>query len=187
MDPLVGVGPCGWIDIQPIKATDSVTRRRATEECKQTAERSGLWCRTDMSVNEWCRFCHKYLKTQGVISHSTKIFEATGKAKTVFHRLFDLGLTLRKSPERSIRSCQKCTNLLSRIERDLTVFRKWQDEEKQADSNDGESASTAVDKGNRETSHSMTHRALKKVCLNPPNLTRIFMSEQRDTIEVNWR
>ncbi|CAL8248455.1 unnamed protein product [Merluccius merluccius] len=160
---------------------------------------SGDGVGADMSVNDFCRFCHKNLKIQGVISHSTKIFETTGKAKTVFDRLADLGLTLTKSPEKSLRTCQKCTNLLSRIERDLPVFRGWEEEEEEeekrhADSRDEASPSpTAAHKRQREPAFPPPEEEeetppmpLKKFCPDPPTPSRtgISVSARRSITKV---
>ncbi|XP_062305316.1 uncharacterized protein LOC134009711 isoform X1 [Osmerus eperlanus] len=140
-----------------------------------------------MSVDEFCRFCHKNLKIKGVFSQSTKIFEKTSNAKTVFDRLIDLGLTLKRSPEKSIRTCRRCTSILSRIERDLPVFRKWEEEEKQSDSSEQASAPKAADQSNWDPPASkMPRRVLHKFWPNPPapNQTRISMSARRSITEV---
>ncbi|XP_035480812.2 uncharacterized protein LOC118300242 isoform X1 [Scophthalmus maximus] len=94
-----------------------------------------------MSVHDFCRFCERNLKISGTFSHSTKIFEKSPKT-TVFDRLVEIGLTLKKTPERSRRICNKCVTTLTRLERDLTVFRRWADRE-DANSSTGEGGSSS--------------------------------------------
>lgn len=140
-----------------------------------------------MSVNNYCRFCHTNLKIQGVISHSTKIFEKHGNAKTIFDQLRGLGLTLKKSPGKSIRACRKCNTTIMRMERDLPVFRRWEEEEKQVRSYVGDSASAAADKENPEAAPSDTPTAEDKLSPSPPTPTSTTTSKspQRSAAEVS--
>ena len=166
----------------------NVLRSTARRKHVNRLQRDVMVKSVNMSVDECCRFCHKNLKRKGTFEQSMKIF-STPYAKTVFDRLIDLGLTLTRSPEKSIRTCRKCTNILSRLERDLLVFRRWEDEEKQSDSSEQTSESTAADQSNVDppVSKMPKRKVPNKFWPNPPapNQTRISGSARRSITEVS--
>ncbi|XP_041646619.1 uncharacterized protein LOC121511854 [Cheilinus undulatus] len=133
------------------------------------------------SIHDCCRFCKENLRMNGTLQNTKKVFEVDQAThdKSVYDRLRELGLTLRQSKETSIRMCRSCFRLLGRLEAYFVVFRRWQEEEKEACG--GETSSTdepvealRAEKRHREPSPSPseTPSSPKKMCPEPPSLTR---------------
>ncbi|XP_077451276.1 uncharacterized protein LOC144070717 [Stigmatopora argus] len=85
-----------------------------------------------MASHDFCRFCRTHLRVNGKLTSPTKLFQSNQACHgaTICQRLEELGLTLKKDSSRSSRICQACVSLIGRLESDLTVFRRWQEEEK---------------------------------------------------------
>lgn len=126
-------------------------------------------CTREIVVNDLCRCCGKNLRIHGVISGSVLIFEQGYKSvnSPLLQRLADLGLVLKPDTSRSVRMCKPCLNLVGRLERDLPVFRKWQQEEDILTTPPTEGSSQTGDKRERCTP-SKTPRELKKIRRSPP-------------------
>ncbi|XP_074528653.1 uncharacterized protein LOC141791863 [Halichoeres trimaculatus] len=86
-----------------------------------------------MAIDDCCRFCKVNLRIKGTLTSTKKVFEASKalNEKTVFERLQELGLTVKKCNSRSSRICRTCLRLISRLESDLSVLRRWQEEERE--------------------------------------------------------
>ncbi|XP_026175937.1 uncharacterized protein LOC113138034 isoform X2 [Mastacembelus armatus] len=120
-------------------------------------------------VNDCCRFCCKNMRIHGVITSSVHIFERSKQRKPVVERFANLGLVLRNVKNKSVRMCKVCLNLVGRLERDLTVFKKWQQDEEHIKSGDSitpASSESAAEKRKRLTP-SETPRAMKKIRRSP--------------------
>ena len=52
------------------------------------------------------------------------------KEKNIFEKLRGLGLTLKKSRDKSFRSCIKCDNAVKRHELSVAVFKTWEENER---------------------------------------------------------
>ncbi|XP_073720251.1 uncharacterized protein [Misgurnus anguillicaudatus] len=122
-----------------------------------------------MSVNDFCRFCKRNLRRNGVISKSRLIFERNSKDKYLYEQLLRLGVKLHKTAEKSFRMCHPCDKLITRLERDLPVFNKLTDEE--GDHAEEACSSQASEKSDREPTPFKTPRALKKFFPNPSTST----------------
>lgn len=86
-----------------------------------------------MSVDDYCRLCKEYLRINGSLTNTKRIFEETKipNDKNVYERLIDLGLTLSKDRSRSCRICRSCLRLLARMEDNFATFKRWQESERQ--------------------------------------------------------
>ncbi|XP_065114750.1 uncharacterized protein [Paramisgurnus dabryanus] len=122
-----------------------------------------------MSVNDFCRFCKKNLRRNGVISASKIFFERNSKDEFLYEQVLRLGVQLHKTPKKSCRICRRCHNLITRLERDVYVFNKLTDDE--VDQAEEACSSQASEKRDREPSLFKTPRALKKFCSNPSTST----------------
>lgn len=150
------------------------------------------------SVNDCCRLCQKNLRIQGVISNSVLIFEQKPQGKNVFERC-QLVLFIHKNETKSVRCCKACLTTISRLERDLVVFSKWQQDEGNPDPSDPETstmsdaASIAPEEQTpvspvsssvsekREHTPSKTPRMTKKLRRSPPLQT----SARKNLTQVN--
>ncbi|XP_055085541.1 uncharacterized protein LOC129457162 [Periophthalmus magnuspinnatus] len=117
------------------------------------------------AVNDWCRLCSKYLRINGVLSHTVLLFERSKlQQKSMSDRLADLGLNLKPSKNKSTRMCRSCSQIVTRLENDLAAFRKWKEEEEKRDTD--ETASTdspeSSDKRARSPSPPATPKPLPK-------------------------
>lgn len=83
-----------------------------------------------MSVNNLCRCCKKNLSIHGVLANTSLIFERSIKGKCIYDQILRLGLKLDNTVKKSYRICRSCQNLITRLERDMSVFKKWTDDEK---------------------------------------------------------
>ncbi|XP_067307642.1 uncharacterized protein [Pseudorasbora parva] len=113
-----------------------------------------------MNPNDYCRFCKKNMRIGGVLAHSSSIFEKLKKPQSTAEKLIHVGVAVVKTPAKSSRMCQRCLRLLSRLERDLPVYRRWVEDEKKNDE-------ASADKRDREPSP-----PLKKFCPNPASSGR---------------
>lgn len=92
---------------------------------------------TRSSINDYCRLCQKNLRILGVITNSVLIFDQKQQGKkNPFQRCQDLGLVLRNSEAKSVRCCTACLTIVSRLERDVAVFTKWQKNEENTNPRD---------------------------------------------------
>ncbi|XP_053268024.1 uncharacterized protein LOC128425457 isoform X1 [Pleuronectes platessa] len=122
-----------------------------------------------MSKNDFCRCCKKYLRIHGQLSNTNNLFERNGKDESTYEKVLRLGLRLQITSKRSCRICRSCKNLITRLERDLPVFKKWTDDEgDRAEEACPSGASQERDRGPRP---SMTPGALKKFCPDPSTPT----------------
>lgn len=88
-----------------------------------------------IDVNDYCRLCQENLRLKGTLNNTKKIFDLIKNVneKNVYKRLFEIGVRLRYSSDRSIRICLKCFRLLGRVEESLAILRKWQASEQSYD------------------------------------------------------
>ncbi|XP_041963577.1 uncharacterized protein LOC121721059 isoform X6 [Alosa sapidissima] len=125
-----------------------------------------------MEHNDYCRFCEKNLRIDGVLVNSSNIFEKQRKPQSIAERLRYIGVAVVKTPGKSKRTCQRCLTILSRLERDLPVYWRWVEDEKNEEASAVETMQGHSDKRDREPTPSKTPRALKKFCHNPVSLGR---------------
>lgn len=119
-----------------------------------------------MDLNDYCRFCEKNMRIAGVLVHSSSIFEKQKKLSIV-ERLLHVGVAVVKTSLKSNRICRYCLSVLSRLERDLPVYWKWVENEKNEKASAVETITGRSDKREREPTPSKTPRALKKFCPKP--------------------
>ena len=63
----------------------------------------------DASVNDFCRLCKENCRKDGRLTHTKKIYEREGADnRSIYQRLFSLGLPLQQQHDKSFRICQKC-------------------------------------------------------------------------------
>ena len=123
------------------------------------------------------------MKLKGVFSGTTKIFYKKPDEKSVYERLKELGLTLFNSPSLPYRICRPCLRVVTRMENDSSLLRRWEKEEKDRRPPETADATSTVeartprtspddsaqaagsgssDKREREPTPSKTPRTLKK-------------------------
>ncbi|XP_062236112.1 uncharacterized protein LOC133933142 isoform X2 [Platichthys flesus] len=122
-----------------------------------------------MSENDFCRCCKKYLRIHGQLSNTNNLFERNGKDESTYEQVLRLGLRLQIPSKRSCRICRACKNLITRLDRDLPVFKKWTDDE--GDQAQEACPSGASEERDRGPPPSMTPGALKKFCPDPSTPT----------------
>ncbi|XP_031154584.1 uncharacterized protein LOC116049247 isoform X2 [Sander lucioperca] len=110
--------------------------------------------------DDFCRFCKQNMRMVGLHKYSVNIFDRFGKP-SISERLFHVGVTVVNRPV-SNRICRRCATFLTRLERDLPVYRRWIEDEKH-----DEASSSRSDKRDREPTPSKTPKALIKLCHNP--------------------
>ncbi|CAB1432141.1 unnamed protein product [Pleuronectes platessa] len=120
-------------------------------------------------MNDFCRFCKKNLRIHGQLTNSASIFEKNSKGERTNEQVLRLGLRLHNTSNRSCRICRPCKNLITRLERDLPVFKQWTDDE--GDQAEEACSSESSEKRERGPTPSKTPRALKKFCPNPSTPT----------------
>lgn len=113
-----------------------------------------------MAPNDYCRLCKLNMREEGpsTYGHSTDMF-LSKKTLSISERLALLGLIVAPEYGESNRCCSRCSSLISRLERDLPVFRQWEEDFRESN----------VSKRPRESTPSKTPRAVKKTCPNPPS------------------
>ncbi|XP_077060977.1 uncharacterized protein LOC143713535 [Siphateles boraxobius] len=126
-----------------------------------------------MTLSDYCRLCKINMRVEGIYGHSTDMFSSK-KPPSLSERLTILGVTVAPESGASRRSCQRCSNRISKLERDLPTFRQWEEEFRNTDSN--------IAKRQREPTPLKTPRALKKTCPNPPSPRDI--STRKTTTQV---
>lgn len=145
-------------------------RRRSKKKKKHIVEKFRM-ASTDIgtsvvAVNDICRFCKQNMRKAGVLTHSADIFMRFRKPESIAERLTRIGLKVVKTTKRSNRVCQRCVTVLTRLERDLPVFRAWIEEEK------GVSGAAATEHAEKTDSKSTLFDSLeppsKKFCPRPP-------------------
>ncbi|XP_028437192.1 uncharacterized protein LOC114557745 isoform X2 [Perca flavescens] len=104
--------------------------------------------------DDFCRFCKQNMRMVGLHKYSVNIFDRFGKP-SISERLFHVGVTVVNRPV-SNRICRRCVTFLTRLERDLPVYRRWIEDEKH-----DEASTSRSDKRDSEP------RALIKLCHNP--------------------
>ena len=118
-----------------------------------------------MNTNDFCRCCKINLRVRGVLVHTVNLFERNNKGQCISEQVLRLGVQLHKRSDKSYRICRSCQNVVTRLERDMPVFKKWTDDE--GDQAEEACSSEASEKRDREPTPSKTPRALKKFCPNP--------------------
>jgi len=98
-----------------------------------------------MEHNDCCRFCGKKMRIAGVLVHSSSIFEKR-HTSSIAERLRHIGVAVIKTPAKSNRICQRCLTLLSRLERDLPVYWRWVEDEKNEETSAVETMTGRSDK-----------------------------------------
>ena len=101
-----------------------------------------------MSVNDLCRCCKKNLRIRGVLTSTNNIFERNTKGACIYEQVLCLGLDLDNNENKSYRICRPCLNFITRLQRDLTNFKKWKDDER--DKAEEACSSEASEKRDRE-------------------------------------
>ena len=122
-----------------------------------------------MTKNDFCRCCKKSLRINGELTNTNSIFEKNCQGECTYEQVLRLGLQLHKTSNKSHRICRSCKRLMTRLERDLPVFKKWTDDE--GDPAEEACSSEASEKRDWEPSPATTPRALKKFCPNPSTPT----------------
>ncbi|XP_077569241.1 uncharacterized protein LOC144194213 [Stigmatopora nigra] len=135
-----------------------------------------------MASHDCCRFCRTHLTVNGKLTSTTHLFQSNQvyHQPTICQRLEQLGLTLNKNSSRSSRICQACVSLIGRLESDLTVFRKWQEEEKNGSaetSQDGIWRLPGSTEGAKEEDD-LTHLPIKEEELGPPDVAPLSDTER---------
>ncbi|XP_032363052.1 uncharacterized protein LOC116675091 isoform X1 [Etheostoma spectabile] len=110
--------------------------------------------------DDFCRFCKQNMRMVGLHKYSVNIFDRFGKL-SISERLFHVGLTVVNRPV-SNRICRRCVTFLTRLERDLPVYRRWVEDEKH-----DEASTSPSDERDREPTPFKTPWALIKLCHNP--------------------
>ncbi|XP_041963573.1 specifically androgen-regulated gene protein-like isoform X2 [Alosa sapidissima] len=131
-----------------------------------------------MSFSDYCRLCKANMRVEGIYGHSTDMF-LSKKTPSLSERLALLGVTVAQEPGQSTRSCQRCSSRITRLERDLPTFKKWEEEFRNTDSN-------IAAKRQREPTPSKTPRASKKTCPNSPS-PRPRSTRKTTTTQGQWR
>ncbi|CAL9704053.1 unnamed protein product [Knipowitschia caucasica] len=82
-----------------------------------------------MVPNDFCRLCKLNMREDGpsTYGHSTDMF-LTKKTTSISDKLALLGLIVSQESGKSNRCCSRCSSVVSRLERDLPVFRQWEEE-----------------------------------------------------------
>ncbi|KAJ0015971.1 hypothetical protein NQD34_014261 [Periophthalmus magnuspinnatus] len=132
------------------------------------------------AVNDFCRFCCKNLRRNGVIGHSVLIFSRSKpECKSASDRLEDLGLIVKPSRNKSTRMCKTCLHLVERLEKAMSVFRKWKEEEEKGDTDETASTNSPEPSHNKRarspspSAPPAPHRPLpKKPRATPPQQAR---------------
>lgn len=102
-----------------------------------------------MSVNYLCRCCKKNLRIRGVLTSTNNIFERNTKGACIYEQVLCLGLDLDNNENKSYRIFYRpCLNFITRLQRDLTNFKKWKDDER--DKAEEACSSEASEKRDRE-------------------------------------
>ncbi|XP_078109486.1 uncharacterized protein LOC144519870 isoform X5 [Sander vitreus] len=115
--------------------------------------------------DDFCRFCKQNMRMVGLHKYSVNIFDRFGKP-SISERLFHVGVTVVNRPV-SNRICRRCVTFLTKLERDLPVYRRWIEDEKH-----DEASTSRSDKRDREPTPSKTPTALIKLCHNPASPAR---------------
>lgn len=97
-----------------------------------------------MAYNIFCRFCEENMKAAGIYRHSTDLFEKVKKPLSIAERLENIGLTVVRDEVRSDRICNRCVTILSHLERDLPVLKRWEKEHASSASNGGKRERTLI-------------------------------------------
>ena len=111
-----------------------------------------------MSKNDFCRCCKKNLRIHGELTNTISMFERNSKGECTYEQVLRLGLQLHNTSNKSYRICRSCKHLITRLERDMPVFKKWTDDE--GDQAEEACSSEASEKRDREPTPSKTPRAL---------------------------
>ena len=122
-----------------------------------------------MSINDFCRCCKKNLRIHGQLSSTINIFEKKSKCECPYEQVLRLGLQLHNKSNKSYRMCRSCNSLITRLERDMPVFKRWTDDE--GEQAEEACSSEAPEKRDRQSTPSKTPMALKKFCPNPSTPT----------------
>ncbi|XP_028437195.1 uncharacterized protein LOC114557745 isoform X5 [Perca flavescens] len=118
--------------------------------------------------DDFCRFCKQNMRMVGLHKYSVNIFDRFGKP-SISERLFHVGVTVVNRPV-SNRICRRCVTFLTRLERDLPVYRRWIEDEKH-----DEASTSRSDKRDSEP------RALIKLCHNPASPFGRNITEAKET------
>uniref|UniRef100_A0A1A8GR32 Uncharacterized protein n=1 Tax=Nothobranchius korthausae TaxID=1143690 RepID=A0A1A8GR32_9TELE len=118
-------------------------------------------------VNNSCCLCSKNIRIHRVISNSVLIFELKLQDRTVSDRCACLGLNLSQERTKSVRICRTCANVVTRLEKDLPLLKKWQINEKPIKTED----QTSPRAEKRDCPTPPTPRAAEKVRCSPPPQT----------------
>lgn len=81
-----------------------------------------------MERHDVCRACNINMRVAGTYSHCSVLFERRSKPQSVAERLQKIGLTVTPDTKKSDRICPRCVTTLTRLERDLPIFREWERE-----------------------------------------------------------
>ncbi|XP_060949995.1 zinc finger and BTB domain-containing protein 24 [Limanda limanda] len=121
-----------------------------------------------MSKNDFCRCCKKNLRIKGELCNTISIFDTSSKGGCTYEQLRRLGLKLLNTPNKSFRICRSCKNLVTRLERDLPVFRQWT----VAEGDQAEDACSPEERarGGASPSEKKIHR-YDKICPDPSTPT----------------
>ncbi|XP_060789851.1 uncharacterized protein LOC132894265 isoform X3 [Neoarius graeffei] len=121
-----------------------------------------------MAPNDYCRLCKTNMREAGpsVFGHSTDMF-LTKKTTSISERLALLGVIVVPELGQSNRCCQHCSSVISRLEKDLPIFRQWEQDFRDSSASERQ----------REPTPSKTPRDLKKTCPNPPSPSARFFGE----------
>ncbi|XP_034729318.1 uncharacterized protein LOC117945737 isoform X3 [Etheostoma cragini] len=115
--------------------------------------------------DDFCRFCKQNMRMVGLHKYSVNIFDRFGKP-SISERLFHVGVAVVNRPV-SNRICRRCVTFLTRLERDLPVYRRWIEDERH-----DEASASPADKRDRELTPSKTPLALIKLWHNPASPSR---------------
>uniref|UniRef100_A0A8C6UX00 TERF1-interacting nuclear factor 2 N-terminal domain-containing protein n=1 Tax=Neogobius melanostomus TaxID=47308 RepID=A0A8C6UX00_9GOBI len=130
-----------------------------------------------MVPNDYCRLCKLNMREDGpsTYGHSTDMF-LTKKTTSISERLALLGLTVAPESGQSNRCCSRCSSIISRLERDLPIFRQWEEEYRES----------SVSKRQREPTPPKTPRALKKTCPNPPSPSASAFGQTTTQVTITY-
>ncbi|XP_039517463.1 uncharacterized protein cux2a isoform X1 [Pimephales promelas] len=109
-----------------------------------------------MEHNDCCRFCGKKMRIAGVLVHSSSIFEKR-HTSSIAERLRHIGVAVIKTPAKSNRICQRCLTLLSRLERDLPVYWRWVEDEKNEETSAVETMTARLKRDSQRPSDGSGH------------------------------
>ena len=122
-----------------------------------------------MTTNDFCRRCKKNLRINGELCNTSSIFDKKRTGGCTYEQVLRIGLQLHNTSNKSLRICSCCQRFITRLERDLAVFKKWTDDE--GDEAEEACSSESSEKRDREPTPSKTPVALKKFCPNPSTPT----------------